>query len=77
MAMARAISAYSDQEYTDNVRIAGTALVGSDARISGSDEDYFGTIRWTNTLGSLMYNTGNSSDTAETNRDNITINIGW
>ena len=75
-AMARAISAYSDQEYTDNVRIAGTALVGSDARISGSDEDYFGTIRWTNTLGSLTYNTGNSSDTAETNRDNITINIG-
>ena len=52
-AIRRAISAYSDQEYTDNVRIAGTALVGSDARISTSDEDYYGTIRWTQTLGDI------------------------
>ena len=52
-AIRRAISAYSDQEYTDNVRIAGTALVGSDARISVSDEDYYGTIRWTQTLGDI------------------------
>ena len=59
-ALARAISAYSDQEYNDAVRIAGTALVGSDARISTSDEDYFGSIRWTTTLGDLNY-TGRSA----------------
>ena len=52
-AIRRAISAYSDQEYTDNLRIAGTALVGSDARISTSDEDYYGSIRWTRTLGDI------------------------
>lgn len=52
-ALARAISAFSDQAYTDNVRIAGTALVGSDARLSGSEEDYFGTVRWTRTLGDI------------------------
>ena len=52
-AIRRAISAYSDQEYTDNVRIAGTALVGSDARISVSDEDFYGSIRWTRTLGDI------------------------
>ena len=61
-ALRRAISAYSDQEYTDNVRIAGTALVGSDARISTSDEDYYGTIRWTETLGALNYSTTQSTD---------------
>ena len=52
-ALRRAISAYSHQEYFDNVRIAGTALVGADARISTNDEDFFGTIRWVQPLGDV------------------------
>ena len=65
-AIARAISAFADQEYTDAVRIAGTALIGADSRISTSDEDYFGTIRWQQTLGALEYNAaaGTNSRTA-------------
>ena len=53
----RAVSAYADQEYTDARRIAGTALVGTDARINGNDEDRYGTIRWDSTLGALNYST--------------------
>ena len=76
-AMARAISAYSDQEYTDAVRIAGTELVGSDARISTSDEDYFGSIRWTSTLGALNYSTTQTSTDTHINiADEVLANEG-
>ena len=73
-AIRRAISAYSDQEYTDNVRIAGTALVGSDARISTSDEDYYGTIRWTRTLGDLDGQAIDRQD-VQANSFNTAINL--
>lgn len=75
-AIARAISAYSDQEYTDAVRIAGTGLIGSDARISGSEEDYFGSIRWTRTLGALMYNTASRTSPGEVAGGLTAINYG-
>ena len=71
-AIRRAISAYSDQEYTDNVRIAGTALVGSDARISTSDEDYYGTIRWTQTLGAIA---GQAVDRTNAAANRTAINL--
>ena len=71
-AIARAISAFADQEYTDAVRIAGTALIGADSRISTNEEDYFGTIRWQQTLGALAYDaTAGSNSRSATN-----INIG-
>ena len=75
-ALARAISAYSDQEYTDAVRIAGTALVGSDARISGSDEDYFGSIRWTRTLGGIVYQPNAAGSTPVSSGTSTSINYG-
>lgn len=53
--LARAVSAYAQQEYTDARYLAGSQLLGSDARISVSDEDYFGTIRWDETLGANSY----------------------
>lgn len=53
--IARAVSAYSDQQYTDNVRIAGTSLIGLDSRISGGEEDFYGSIRFDDTLGALSY----------------------
>ena len=75
--IARAVSAYADQAYTDAVRLTGTALVGADARINVNEEDFYGTIRWDRTLGALQYdgasdttgaatviNTGTNSQTA-------------
>ena len=64
--IARAVSAFAQQEYTDARYLAGTGLLGSDARISVSDEDYYGTIRWDETLGANSY-----TQAAVTGRTNV------
>lgn len=71
--IARAVSAYADQAYTDAVRLAGTALVGSDARIQINDEDFYGTIRWNKTLGPLQYD-GDSDTTGAATVINTGVN---
>ena len=53
--LARAVSAYASEEYTDARRLTGTELIGTDARISTNDEDFYGTIRWDKPLGTLAY----------------------
>lgn len=53
--LARAVSAYASEEYTDARRLTGTELIGTDARISTNDEDFYGTIRWDKPLGTLSY----------------------
>lgn len=45
---ARAISAYTDAARADAALLVSTALVGSDARITDSGENYTGTVRWLN-----------------------------
>jgi len=40
------ISAYSDEAYTNARKLSGTAIVGADARVDTSTEDYFGQMRW-------------------------------
>lgn len=61
--LARAVSAYSDEAYTLERKLVSTALVGSDARISGTDEDYYGTIRWYKPLGSTLQYDGSDDTT--------------
>ena len=61
--LARAVSAYSDEAYTLERKLISTALVGSDARISGTDEDYYGTIRWYKPLGSTLQYDGSDDTT--------------
>jgi hypothetical protein len=44
--IARAISAYEQAGRADAALLTSTALVGSDARINDSGENYTGTLRW-------------------------------
>ncbi len=44
--IAKAISAYAQVERADAALLTSTALVGSDARITDSGENYTGTLRW-------------------------------
>ena len=66
--IARAVSAYSVQKRTDAVRLIGTDLVGTDARINVNAEDHYGSIRWFKQLGDLDYGT-----TLGTNKTQINI----
>src|SRR5210317_117711 len=44
--IAQAIAAYAHAERADAALLTSTALVGSDARITDSGENYTGTLRW-------------------------------
>ena len=44
--IALAISAYSHEAYTNAKKLNGTAIVSSDARISGDGESFIGQMRW-------------------------------
>ena len=44
--IAIAISAYSHEAYTNAKKINGTAIVSTDARISGDQESFIGQMRW-------------------------------
>lgn len=70
--LARAVSDYSDEEYTGARKLAGTGIVGSDARISTTDEDYYGTIRYYKPLGSTLQYDGASDTTGAA----TVINVG-
>jgi hypothetical protein len=41
-----ALSAYSDEAYTNAKKISGTGIVGTDARIDPSTETFVGQMRW-------------------------------
>ena len=74
--IARAVSAFAQQEYTDARYLAGTGLLGSDARISVSDEDYYGTIRWDETLGANSYTQAAVSGATNVNYGNESTTEG-
>jgi hypothetical protein len=44
--VALAITAYSDELYTNARKLNGTAIVSSDSRISGDGESFIGQMRW-------------------------------
>lgn len=46
--IAKAISAYTQEERADASLLVSTALVGSEARITDAGENYTGTLRWLN-----------------------------
>ena len=74
--LARAVSAYSDEAYTLERKITSSGIMGSDARISGSDEDYFGTIRWYKPLGATLVYNGTNSESGDSIGSQTFINIG-
>ena len=78
--IARAVSAYADQRRTDAVKLIGTALVGTDARINVNDEDFYGSVRWNKALGNLNYGTASAGTTeinyaSETNTEGKTTDF--
>lgn len=52
--VALAISAYSDELYTNERKINSTGLVGSDARITDTGESFIGQMRWYKTLNPVI-----------------------
>ena len=73
--IARAVSAYSDEAYTEARKIISTSIVGSDSRINVNAEDYYGTIRWLKPLGALSYEVS-GTPTDDTDGSTTKINIG-
>ena len=73
----RAVSAYANRAFTDARAIASTSIFTTGVRvnpgglgaISGSSEDYYGTVRWDNPMGTLNY--AKAKDTGETANTNI------
>lgn len=52
--IARAISGYTDEAYTNARKLSGTNLFSNDARISSNGEDYYGTIRYYKPLNPVI-----------------------
>jgi len=63
--IAKAISAYAQVERADAALLTSTALVGSDARITDSGENYTGTLRWLDYVDPVTYNKQNETATDE------------
>ena len=63
--IAKAISAYAQEERADAALLTSTALVGSDARITDSGENYTGTLRWLDFVDPVTYNKQNETATDE------------
>lgn len=63
--IAKAISAYAQEERADAALLTSTALVGSDARITDSGENYTGTLRWLDYVDPVTYNKQNETASDE------------
>ena len=70
----KAISAYTDEEYTRAKKIVSTALMGSDAQINPNGEDYIGQVRFYKPLGGYAAGGTNASEDV-TGSANATVNI--
>ena len=74
--IARAISAYGQQAFTDAVRLAGTDLVGGSVTLGGSQivsesEDFYGTIRWDKAADDVAYLNSGAAISGSKTRINI------
>jgi hypothetical protein len=72
--VALAISAYSDELYTNAKKITGTGIIGSDARISGDGESFIGQMRWYKPL-SPNINVASLTDSADGTRTDTSTDI--
>lgn len=63
--IAKAISAYAQEERADAALLTSTALVGSDARITDSGENYTGTLRWLDYVDPVTFNKQNETASDE------------
>jgi hypothetical protein len=61
--IARAISAYEQAGRADAALLTSTAMVGSDARINDSGENYTGTLRWLDFTDPTTFNKQNETAT--------------
>ena len=52
--ISRAISGYSDEAYTNAKKLSTTPLFSNDARISASEEDFYGTVRYYKPLNPVI-----------------------
>jgi hypothetical protein len=68
-ALQAALSAYSDEAYTNAKKLSGTALVGSDARIDPSTETFIGQMRWMKPLNPVINVASLTDSTAGTTTD--------
>ncbi len=60
--IAQAIAAYAQAERADAALLTSTALVGSDARITDSGENYTGTLRWLDFTDPTTFNKQNENE---------------
>ena len=67
--LAIAVSAYSDEAYTNAKKISGSGLVGTDGRIDTSTETYVGQMRWYKPLSPVINVASLTSATAGTRTD--------
>ena len=71
----KAISAYTDEEYTRAKKIVGTALVGSDAQIQPNGEDFIGQVRFYKPLGAYAVGATGGSTEDVTGSSNAVVNV--
>ena len=60
-ALQSALSAYSDEMYTNAKKLSGTALVGSNAQIDPSTETYIGQTRFFKPYGTQTVNVASTN----------------
>lgn len=65
-ALQAAISAYSDEAYTNAKKLSGTGIIGTNPQIDPSTETYIGQMRWFRPLSATVNVASLSDDTAGT-----------
>ena len=63
-ALQSALSAYSDEMYTNAKKLSGTGIVGSNAQIDPSTETYIGQTRFFKPYGGQTVNVASATDAA-------------
>ena len=72
----KVISGYTDEEYTRAKKLTSTAIVGSDAQINTSGEDFIGQVRFYKPLGAYLEGaTGGTESQSVSGSANAVVNI--
>jgi hypothetical protein len=70
----KAISAYTDENYTRAKKLVSTEIVGSDASINANGEDFIGQVRFYKPLGAYAVGGTNSSEDVSGSADSV-VNV--
>jgi hypothetical protein len=71
----KAISAYSDEMYTRAKKLISTEIMGSDAQIDASGEDFIGQVRFYKPLGAYSVGATGGSSEDVTGSSNAVVNV--